>query len=131
MPNEPVNSPQDPAGSRPPPTARLRLGALVVSGGLSLVGALATVFALPGHVSDARLAATWSLVQFISGVWAGVLGANNPFLHGLVAGLPALVLGLSIPSPLPRQFVLMAWFLAPCAALVSGLLMRARGRRAP
>ncbi len=107
------------------------MGALVVSGGLSLVGALATLLALPGHVSDARLAATWSLVQFISGVWAGVLGANNPFLHGLVAGLPALVIGLAIPSPLPRQFVLMAWFLAPCAALVSGLLMRARGRRAP
>ncbi len=107
------------------------MGALVVSGGLSLVGALATLLALPGHVSDARLAATWSLVQFVSGVWAGVLGANNPFLHGLVAGLPALVIGLAIPSPLPRQFVLMAWFLAPCAALVSGLLMRARSRRAP
>ena len=113
------------------PTRRLRTGALLVSGALSLAGGLATLLALPGHVTDARLAATWSLVQFISGVWAGVLGANNPFLHGLVAGLPALVAGLLIPSPLPRQFVVMAWFLAPCAALVAGLLMRARGRRSP
>jgi hypothetical protein len=112
-------------------TRRLRAGALLVSGTLSVGGGLATLLALPGHVSDARLAATWSLVQFISGVWAGVLGANNPFLHGLVAGLPALAVGLLIPSPLPRQFVVMAWFIAPCAALVSGLLMRARGRRAP
>lgn len=111
------------------PSRRLRLGALVVSGALSLAGGLATLLALPGHVSDARLAATWSLVQFISGVWAGVLGANNPFMHGLVAGLPALAAGLLIPSALPRQFIVMAWFLAPCAALVAGLLMRARARK--
>ena len=126
MQTEPVK----PVANTTEPTLRLRLGALVVSGTLSLAGGLATVLALPGHVSDARLAATWSLVQFISGVWAGVLGANNPFLHGLVAGLPALAAGLLIPSPLPRQFIVMAWFLAPCAALVSGLLMRARGRKA-
>ncbi len=119
------------SSSAPSPSGRLRVGALLVSGALSLLGALATLLALPGQVSDARLAATWSLVQFISGVWAGVLGANNPFLHGLVAGIPALIAGLLIPSPLPRQFVLMAWFLAPCAALVAGLLMRARSRRAP
>jgi hypothetical protein len=119
------------SSSAPTPSGRLRLGALLVSGALSLLGSLATLLALPGQVSDARLAATWSLVQFISGVWAGVLGANNPFLHGLVAGIPALIAGLLIPSPLPRQFVLMAWFLAPCAALVAGLLMRARSRRAP
>jgi hypothetical protein len=119
------------SSSAPTPSGRLRVGALLVSGALSLLGALATLLALPGQVSDARLAATWSLVQFISGVWAGVLGANNPFLHGLVAGIPALIAGLLIPSPLPRQFVLMAWFLAPCAALVAGLLMRARSRRAP
>lgn len=119
------------SSSAPTPSGRLRLGALLVSGALSLLGALATLLALSGQVSDARLAATWSLVQFISGVWAGVLGANNPFLHGLVAGIPALIAGLLIPSPLPRQFVLMAWFLAPCAALVAGLLMRARSRRAP
>jgi hypothetical protein len=119
------------SSSAPTPSGRLRVGALLVSGALSLLGALATLLALPGQVSDARLAATWSLVQFIAGVWAGVLGANNPFLHGLVAGIPALIAGLLIPSPLPRQFVLMAWFLAPCAALVAGLLMRARSRRAP
>jgi len=113
------------------PTQKLRIGALVVSGALSLVGGLATLLALPGHVSDARLAATWSLVQFITGVWAGVLGANSPFLHGLVAGLPALALGLLIPNTLTPQFVLISWFLAPCAALVAGFLMRWRGRRMP
>ena len=63
-------------------------------------------------------------MQFLSGVWAGVLGANSPFLHGLVAGLPALVLGLVIPSPLPAQFVVVAWFLAPSAALLAAALMR-------
>lgn len=98
---------------------------------MSTLGSLVTLLALPAHVSDARLAATWSLVQFITGVWAGVLGANSPFLHGLVAGLPALVFGLLIPSSLPAQFVIMSWFLAPCAALVAGFLMRLRGRRSP
>ena len=51
------------------------------------------------------MAAAWALVQFLSGVWAGVFGANIPFLHGLVAGIPALVLGLVVASPLPLQFV--------------------------
>ena len=74
--------------------------------------------------SDSRHAAAWALVQFLSGVWAGVLGANSPFLHGLVAGIPALVLGLVVASPLPLHFVSMAWFLAPAAALVAAALMR-------
>ncbi|HTU65813.1 MAG TPA: hypothetical protein VMF52_07685 [Steroidobacteraceae bacterium] len=106
----------------------LRPGALLVSGVIDLAGALAILFAMPGHASDARIAATWALVQFLSGVWAGVLGANSPFLHGLVAGLPALVLGLAIASPLPPQFVIVAWFLAPSAALIAGMLMRYRRR---
>ena len=127
MQTEPVTPPVTPAT----PSRRLRAGALLVSGTLSLAGGLAALLALPGEVSDSRLAATWSLVQFISGVWAGVLGANNPFLHGLVAGLPAWIAGLLIPSPLPRQFVVMAWFIAPCAALVAGMLIRTRARRAP
>ena len=39
-------------------------------------------------------------------------------------GLPALLLGLFIASPLPAQFVAMSWFLAPAAALVAAALMR-------
>lgn len=112
-----------------PPARGLRPGALLVSGVLDLAGALAVLFAMPGHASDARMAATWALVQFISGVWAGVLGANSPFLHGLVAGLPALVLGLTVPSSLPAQYVVVTWFLAPSAALIAGMLMRFRRRR--
>ena len=107
----------------------LRSGALLVSGLLNLAGGLAVLFGM-GNATDTRLAATWALVQFISGVWAGVLGANSPFLHGLVAGLPALVLGLLFPG-LPAQFVVVAWFLAPSAALVAGMIMRFLRRRAP
>jgi len=115
-----------------PPLAKgLRPGALLVSGLLDLAGALAVLFAMPGHATDGRIAATWALVQFISGVWAGVLGANSPFLHGLVAGLPALALGLLVPSPLPAQYVVVTWFLAPSAALLAGMIMRFRRRRAP
>jgi hypothetical protein len=76
-----------------------------------------------------RAAAAWALVQFISGVWAGVLGANSPFLHGLVAGLPALLLGLLLGGRLPGQYVAVSWFLAPCAALLAAALMRYMRRR--
>jgi hypothetical protein len=106
----------------------LRPGALVVSGVINLAGALAVLFAMPGVASDGRVAAAWALVQFLSGVWAGVLGANSPFLHGMVAGLPALVLGLAIESPLPAQYLIVTWFLAPSAALLAGMLMRFRRR---
>jgi uncharacterized membrane protein len=112
-----------------PPSRGLRPGALLVSGALDLAGALGVLLAMPGHASDARMASTWALVQFISGVWAGVLGANSPFLHGLVAGLPALVLGLVLPGPLPAQYVVVTWFLAPSAALIAGMLMRYRRKR--
>jgi hypothetical protein len=107
----------------PPPARGLRPGALLISGLISLGGALIVLFGMAG-ATDARLAATWALVLFLSGVWAGVLGANNPFLHGLLAGTPALALGLAIGSQLPLQFVVMSWFLAPAAALVAAALMR-------
>jgi hypothetical protein len=113
--NEPVNPPAPARGLRP--------GALLVSGVISAGGALLVLFGM-GAVADERHAATWALVQFLSGVWAGVLGANSPFLHGLVAGVPALLLGLIVTSPLPMQFVAMSWFLAPAAALVAAALMR-------
>ncbi len=112
-----------------PPTRGLRPGALLVSGVINLAGALLVVFALPGAASDDRIAAAWALVQFISGVWAGVLGANSPFLHGLVAGVPALLLGLALGSRLPAQYVAVSWFLAPCAALLAAALMRYMRRR--
>jgi hypothetical protein len=115
----------------PRPGYGLRRGALLVSGAISLLGGAAVLFLQVGTASDARIAATWSLIQFLSGVWAGVLGANNPFLHGLIAGVPALLLGLVLPSPLPPQFVLVAWFIAPCAALVAGMIMRFMRKRAP
>ena len=112
----------------PPPARGLRPGALLVSGLLNLGGALGVLLAMPGHATDGRMAATWALMQFISGVWAGVLGANSPFLHGLVAGVPALALGLVMPSALPAQFVVVTWFLVPSAALLAGMLMRFRRR---
>ena len=112
-----------------PPTHGLRPGALVISVAINLLGALLVILAMPGAVSDNRLASAWALVQFLAGVWAGVLGANSPFLHGLVAGLPALVLGLVLSSPLPAQFVVVAWALVPAAALLAAALMRFMRRR--
>jgi hypothetical protein len=107
----------------------LRPGALLISGAINLLGALLVILVMPAHASDARVASAWTLVQFLSGVWAGVLGANSPFYHGLIAGLPALALGLLLPSSLPAQFVVVTWFLAPCAALVAAALMRFMRRR--
>jgi len=112
-----------------PPARGLRAGALLVSGVINLAGALAVALAMPGTAGDGRIAAAWAVLQFISGVWAGVLGANSPFLHGLVAGVPALLLGLALPGPLPPQFVVVAWFLAPSAALLAAALMRFMRRR--
>jgi hypothetical protein len=124
----PNGVPLQPHPVNPEPTQRLRAGALLVSGFINVAGALLVLLALPGHASADRIAASWALVQFLSGVWAGVLGANTPFLHGLVAGVPALVLGFAIGS-LPPQFVIVTWFLAPSAALIAAALMRFRRRR--
>jgi hypothetical protein len=116
---------------KPPTPARgLRPGALLVSGVINAAGALLVLFAMRG-ATDARIAAAWTLVQFLSGVWAGVLGANSPFLHGLVCGIPALVLGLAIRGALPVQFVLMCWFVTPAAALIAAGIMRFMRHRGP
>jgi hypothetical protein len=112
-----------------PPNYRLRPGALLISGLINVTGSLLVLFAMPAPASDDRVAAAWALVQFLSGVWAGVLGANTPFLHGLVAGIPALILGLIVTSPLPPQFVVVCWALAPSAALIAAALMRFMRRR--
>jgi hypothetical protein len=94
-----------------------------------VLGALLVILLMPGGASDERMAAAWVLVQFLSGVWAGVLGANSPFYHGLIAGLPALVLGLALSSSLPAQFVVVTWFVAPSAALLAAAIMRFMRRR--
>ena len=114
---------------KPAPGHGLRPGALLVSLALNVAGALAVLLALPKGASPDRIAAAWALVQFISGVWAGVLGANSPFLHGLVAGAPALVLGFAIRGVLPPQYVIVAWFLTPAAALLAAACMRFMRRR--
>lgn len=114
---------------KPPVPARgLRPGALLIGGIINVGGSLLLLFVSAGST---RLAASWVLVQFLSGVWAGVLGANSPFLHGLVAGLPALALGLLIPSPLPTRLVIVSWFLAPAAALLAAAIMRFLRHRGP
>jgi hypothetical protein len=112
-----------------PPTSRLRPGALLVSGIINLGGALLVLLAMPGQAANDRMAAAWVLVQFLSGVWAGVLGANTPLLHGLAAGVSALALGLLIDSPLPTQFVVVTYAVAPAAALVAAALMRFMRKR--
>ena len=94
-----------------------------------MLGALVVILLMPGGASDERMAAAWVLVQFLSGVWAGVLGANSPFYHGLIAGLSALILGLVLPSSLPAQFVVVTWFVAPSAALLAAAIMRFMRRR--
>ena len=113
----------------PAPSHGFRPGALLVSGAINLLGALLVILAMPGVANDSRVASTWTLVQFLTGVWAGVLGANSPFLHGLVAGVPALLLGLVLPSPLPAQFVVVTWALVPTAALLAAAIMRFMRRR--
>jgi hypothetical protein len=112
-----------------PPNYRLRPGALLVGGLINVAGALLVLLAMPAYTSDDRVAAAWALVQFLSGVWTGVLGANSPFMHGLVAGVPAVVLGFMIASSLPAQFVVVAWALVPAAALLAAALMRFMRRR--
>ena len=58
------------------PSHGFRPGALLISGVINLLGALLVILALPGVASDSRIASAWALVQFIAGVWAGVLGAK-------------------------------------------------------
>ena len=118
---------QDPT-LKPAPARGLRPGALLVSGVINLLGALLVLFAM-NHADDSRAAQGWAVIQFISGVWAGVLGANSPFMHGLVAGIPAVVLGVLIASSLPLQFVIVAWAIAPAAALIAAAIMRFMRRR--
>jgi hypothetical protein len=114
---------------KPPPSKKLRPGALLISGVINVGGALLVLFAMPGTTANARMTSAWVLMQFLSGVWAGVFGANSPFLHGLVAGLPALALGLLVDSRLETAFVVMSYAVAPVAALLAAALMGVLSRR--
>jgi len=120
---------QDPT-LKPVPARGLRPGALLVSCAINVIGSLLVLFAMD-PTDDLRVAQGWALIQFVSGVWAGVLGANSPFMHGLVAGIPAVVLGAVIASSLPMQFVIVAWAIAAAAALVAAAIMRFMRRRGP
>jgi hypothetical protein len=115
---------------KPVPARGLRPGALLVSGVINVLGALLVLFAMD-PTDDGRAAQGWALIQFVAGVWAGVLGANSPFMHGLVAGIPAVVLGILVASSLPVQFVIVAWAIVPAAALIAAAIMRFMRRRGP
>ena len=102
---------------------------MLVGGGINLVGALVVIFGVT--TGRPNLLASWMLVQFLSGTWAGVFGANSPFLNGLVAGLPAVALSLLFNGPVHWVFALMTWSMVPASALIAAAIMRFMRKRAP
>jgi len=102
---------------------------MLVGCGINIIGALVVLFGVAPN--NPNVSASWILTQILSGVWAGVFGANSPFLNGLVAGLPALVLAVAFSGRVHWEFAMMAWFLVPAAALVAAGIMRFMRRRAP
>jgi len=102
---------------------------MLIGCGINIIGALVVIFGLAPNNPD--IAGSWMLAQFISGVWAGVFGANSPFLNGIVAGIPAVVLSLVFGDRVPWLLSVMAWFIVPAAALVAAALMRFMRRREP
>ena len=93
------------------------------------MGALLVLFGTAPN--NPRLISAWAFVQCLSGVWAGVFGANSPFYNGMVAGLPALALALLFGPQLSWPFVIMAWFLVPASALLAAAIMRFMRKRQP
>jgi hypothetical protein len=69
-------------------------------------------------------AAAWAFVQCLAGVWAGILGAGSPLLHGLVAGVPAFFLGATLGVTLPLHFDALGYFLAPASAVIAAAALR-------
>lgn len=116
-----------PRGLRP---IAMAVGALLSAVGGALVLAKYDLGTRPDHPADPG--AAWGLVQCLAGVWAGVLGAGSPLLHGLVAGIPAFALGAWLGHTLPVHFDALAYFLAPTAAVLAAAVMRysARSRAA-
>jgi hypothetical protein len=102
---------------------------MLIGCGTNIIGALVVIFGVAPN--NPNVAGSWILAQFISGVWAGVFGANSPFLNGMVAGLPAVALALLFSDRVHWLFAVMAWFLVPAAALVAAAVMRFMRKRAP
>ena len=102
---------------------------MLIGGGLNLVGALVVLFGVAPN--NPNVPGSWMLVQIVSGVWAGVFGANSPFLNGMVAGIPAVALSLIFSDRVHWVYAVMSWFLVPAAALVAAALMRFMRRRGP
>lgn len=102
---------------------------MLIGGGINVIGALVVVFGVAPN--NPNVPASWMLVQFLSGIWAGVFGANSPFLNGMVAGLPAVALSLLFSDRVHWLFAVMAWFLVPASALVAAAIMRFMRKRAP
>jgi hypothetical protein len=102
---------------------------MLIGGGINVIGALVVIFGVAPN--NPNVAPAWLLAQFLSGIWAGVFGANSPFLNGMVAGLPAVALSLLFSDRVHWLFAVMAWFLVPASALVAAAIMRFMRKRAP
>ena len=96
---------QDPT-LKPVPARGLRPGALLVSGIINIGGALIVLFAMD-PADGSRAAQGWALMQFLSGVWAGVLGANSPFAVAFYPQIGAMnrwMFGVSLGGGLEFPF---------------------------
>lgn len=102
---------------------------MLVGGGANLVGALVVVSGTNAYSS--KLMQSWLFVQCLSGIWAGVLGANSPFLNGIVAGIPSIAVALMVGERMPWPMAVIAWFLVPASALVAAAVMRFMRKRGP
>ena len=102
---------------------------MLIGCGINIIGTLVVIFGVAPN--NPNVAGSWMLVQMISGVWAGVFGANSPFINGVVAGIPAVVLALLFSGRVHWEFAVMAWFLVPASALVAAAVMRFMRRRGP
>ncbi|HPF26769.1 MAG TPA: hypothetical protein P5528_15220 [Steroidobacteraceae bacterium] len=106
--------------------------AMAIGAAISLLGALALLARYDwgrATAPDVDPGAAWAFVQFLAGAWSGVLGVGNPLVHGLVAGVPALAIGLLWGTSLPAQFDILAYFAAPGAAVLAAAVMRYSVRR--
>mgnify|MGYP003525429955 FL=1 len=107
--------------------------AMVIGTAISTVGGLALLArydwarAAPGQIDPG---AAWAFVQFVAGAWAGVTGAGSPLVHGLVAGVPALLLGLIWGHTVPNHLHVVGYCVAPAAAILAAGVMRYSVRQA-
>ncbi|MCB1624503.1 MAG: hypothetical protein KDI32_07940 [Pseudomonadales bacterium] len=107
--------------------------AMAVGTAISAVGGMALLIRYDLHAPPPQTldpGAAWAFVQFLAGAWSGVLGVGNPLVHGLIAGIPALVLGLLWGHTLPAQFDVLAYLISPAAAVIAAAVMRYSVRQA-